>query len=320
MGANAKQVGCIGSDFRLEAVDGSAFTYQWSGPNGFVSKVRNPFIYQVTEKDSGWYTVLVSTEPGCTRVDSFHIAVFPGVKASVSAGVDICEGASTLLSASGGTSYRWWPVNGLSDSTSASPLASPIDTTVYKVVVSNQYGCRDSGYIRVGVFKRLIVNAGPDKAIFEGDTVTLNGMIQGTPSDIYWTPSVNIRNGNTATPVVDPVDNTTYTLSAVSGSGCPVETDEAFVRVYKKLQIPNVFSPNGDGINDTWVIRNMDTYPLATLRVFSRSGQVVFETKTGGREWDGTHHGHPLPLATYYYVIDMNIGQPPVSGWVMIVR
>lgn len=320
LGANAKQVGCIGSDFRLEAVDGSAFTYQWSGPNGFVSQVRNPFIYNVTEKDSGWYTVLVRTEPGCSRADSFHITVFPGVKATVSAGVDICEGFSTRLSASGGTSYRWSPVSGLSDSLSANPLASPIDTTVYKVVVSNQYGCMDSGYVRVGVFKRLIVSAGPDKAIFEGDTVTLNGMILGTPLDIYWTPSINIRNGNTATPVVNPVDNTTYTLSAVSGSGCPVETDAAFVRVYKKLQIPNVFSPNGDGINDTWTIRYLDTYPAANVKVFTRTGQLVFETKTGGREWDGTYNGSPLPLATYYYVIDLNIGQPPVSGWVMIVR
>lgn len=319
-GAAKNLVGCIGTDFRLEAVDGTAFTYQWFGPNGFTSLVRNPFIYNVTEKDSGLYTVLVKTEPGCTRTDSFHITVYPGVKATVGAGVNICEGFSTLLSASGGIAYRWTPAVGLSDTVSANPLASPSDTTIYKVVVSNQYGCQDSAYIRVGVFKRLIVNAGPDKAIFEGDTVTLNGTILGTPADIYWTPASNIQNGNTATPIVNPADNTTYIISAVSGAGCPVESDETFVRVYKKLRIPNIFSPNGDGINDTWVIRNMDTYPLANAKVFSRNGQMVFETKTGGREWDGTYNGKPLPLATYYYIIDLNIGQPVISGWVVIVR
>ena len=313
-------LGCIGSDFRLQEVEGPAFTYVWNGPNGFSSQVRDPIINNVKYTDSGFYIATVKTDVGCTRTDTFHITVFPGTKAIVSAGTNICEGNSTLLSASGGIKYLWTPAKGLSDSSSATPLASPVDTVTYKVVVTNQYGCSDSANVLINVFKKMIVSAGPDKAIFEGDTITLNGSIIGNPSNIYWLPNTNIVNVNTVTPLVNPIDNITYTLYADPGSGCPVETDDAFVRVYKKLKIPNIFSPNGDGINDTWVIQNMDTYPLATVKVFTRTGQVVFETKTGGAVWDGIFNGKPLPVATYYYVIDLNIGLAPLSGWVVIVR
>lgn len=313
-------LGCTGSDLRLNAVDGTAFTYQWNGPNGFSSLVRNPFLYNVSYADSGWYIVMIKTDVGCSRADSFHVVVFPGTKATASSGGNICEGSSLLLSASGGTKYVWTPAQGLSDATSANPLASPVDTTIYKVVVSNIYGCSDSVNVPVYVYKRLIVSAGPDKTIFEGDTITLNGSIKGNPSSIYWTPLLNIQNANTVNPVVSPPDNTLYTLNAVSGSGCPVETDDVWVRVYKKLKIPNVFSPNGDGINDTWQIQNMDTYPEAELKVFSRSGIPVFGMKSGGAFWDGNYKGKPVPVGTYYYVIDLKIQRPIVSGWVVVIR
>lgn len=313
-------IGCTGSDFRLDAVDGTAFTYLWTGPNAFSSQVRNPFLNNVRFSDSGWYSVLVKTDVGCSRTDSFHLTVFPGTKAIISNDVNICEGSSTSLSASGGISYFWTPATGLSDNGSPFPVASPVDTTQYKVIVTNQYGCKDSGQVLVNVYKKLIVNAGPDKAIFEGDTVTLNGSIKGNPTSIYWLPDLYMQNSNTTTPVVSPVDNINYTLFGVSGAGCPLESDAVFVRVYKKLKIPNIFSPNGDGINDSWVIQNMDTYPLAAVKVFNRAGQIVFETGTGGKNWDGLFHGKAVPVGTYYYVIDLNVGIAPVSGWVVVIR
>ena len=98
-------LGCIGSDFRLEEVQGPAFTYLWTGPNGFTSPVRNPIIKNVKYTDSGYYRVTVKTDAGCRRTDTFHITVFPGTKATVSAGANICEGTSTSLSAAGGVKY-----------------------------------------------------------------------------------------------------------------------------------------------------------------------------------------------------------------------
>jgi len=318
---NKSQVGCTGSNFTLNEVGGNGFTYQWLGPNGFSSQSQNLSLVNVSFKDSGLYTVLVKTANGCARTDSFNVVVYPGTKAVAGAGGNICEGSSILLSASGGVKYTWSPATGLSSTSSANPLASPVDTTNYKVIVTNQYGCSDSTIVPVFVYKKPIVNAGPDQAIFEGDSVVLAATIQGNTSSFYWTPAQYISNTGVLSPSVSPPANQTYTLYAVAAPSCPAESDNVFVRVYKKLTIPNIFSPNGDGINDSWLIGNMDTYPNANLKVFTRTGQAVFEMKTGGSFWDGTYNGKPVPVGTYYYVIDLHItGQPIFSGWVVVIR
>jgi gliding motility-associated-like protein len=312
--------GCTGSDTKIEALQGTDLRYQWSGPNGFTSTAATVILPKIDYRDSGLYKVTIATKLNCTRTDSFRVAVSQGAKAIVGAGGNICEGNSIPLTASGGITYQWVPSTGLSNSMSANPVASPVDSTLYQVTVTNQSGCKDSATVAVNVYKRLIVDAGPDKSILAGATVMLDGTVKGTALNIYWMPTINMQNANSLTPLVTPTDKTTYTLFAVAGSGCPVESDSVVVNVYKSLNIPNIFSPNGDGVNDTWMIPNIDDYPQASIKVFSRSGQLVFEAKSGSREWNGTYNGKPLPLATYYYVIDLNIGRPVLSGPIVIIR
>ena len=82
--------------------------------------------------------------------------------------------------------------------------------------------------------------------------------------------------------------------------------------------IPNAFSPNNDGINDTWQIPALQTYTDPEVTVFNRYGQAVYRSKGYGTAWDGSFKGKRLPVGTYYYVIDLKIGEV-LSGWVMIV-
>ncbi len=311
--------GCIGSPVVLETISGSDFTYQWSGPNGFTSTIPYTLIPSVQPSDAGLYKVTVNML-GCSRTDSIQLNVFPGVKASVIPVYHTCEGSGLVLSASGGSTYVWSPSTHLNNINSANPIASPIDTISYKVVVSNQYGCKDSAITLVNVWKKPIVNAGPDKFTAEGVPVQLDGSVAGTDISFNWSPNSTINNTNTLRPMVTPVDNTTYTLTGISNPGCGIAADEVIVKVYKKVKVPNIFSPNGDGINDTWVVTSLDTYPDALLQVFSREGRVVFQTRSNDKIWDGTFQGKPLPVATYYYVIDLHNGESPVSGWVVLVR
>jgi gliding motility-associated-like protein len=91
--------------------------------------------------------------------------------------------------------------------------------------------------------------------------------------------------------------------------------------VYKLLTIVNSFSPNGDGINDYWYIKNISNYPKAEISVYTRYGQRVFQNIGYSKPWDGSFNGNKLPAGTYYYTInvkDDNI--PSQSGWVFIVR
>ncbi|HSC39067.1 MAG TPA: gliding motility-associated C-terminal domain-containing protein, partial [Chitinophagaceae bacterium] len=105
-----------------------------------------------------------------------------------------------------------------------------------------------------------------------------------------------------------------------TGNGCGTATDEVFVRVFQKVTAPNAFSPNGDGINDYWVIDGLDTYPESVTDVFNRYGQRVFHSTGYPRPWDGGFNGRPLPTGTYYYIIDRKNGFPLLTGWVFIVR
>uniref|UniRef100_UPI0013D3D9C1 gliding motility-associated C-terminal domain-containing protein n=1 Tax=Raoultella planticola TaxID=575 RepID=UPI0013D3D9C1 len=88
-------------------------------------------------------------------------------------------------------------------------------------------------------------------------------------------------------------------LTLTGKGGCSV-TDTTFIKVLLTIDVPNVFSPNGDGINDTWKIKYLESYPGATVEVFDRYGQVVFKSQGYNKEWDGTYNGNPLPVATYY--------------------
>ena len=313
-------LGCTNTSVRMDALQGSGLSYQWSGPNGFSSTLSSAILSAVTFQDSGAYKVIIHTDLACTRTDTFNLKVYPGAKVIVSSDVSICEGKSIVLNASGGTTYSWTPVSGLSDAHLSQPVASPGDTTIYKIVVTNQFGCKDSALTTVNIWKKPVVNAGPDYRIFEGESVVLNGTLSGTSISFSWSPTIFMLNSNSLTPTVSPNDKITYTLLGMSDLGCGTATDEVTIKVYKKVRVPNAFSPNGDGINDTWIITGLDTYPESVVKVYTRSGLVIFQTKGTDKIWDGTHNGKSLPMGTYYYLIDLNMGLPPISGWIMIIR
>ncbi|SDE15679.1 gliding motility-associated C-terminal domain-containing protein [Mucilaginibacter pineti] len=84
--------------------------------------------------------------------------------------------------------------------------------------------------------------------------------------------------------------------------------------------IPNSFSPNGDGANDTWVIKNLSTYPHNTVEIFNRYGQRLFLSNGYGVAWDGTVKGEQLPPGTYYYIVNLKNGSKSLSGSVTIIR
>jgi gliding motility-associated-like protein len=242
--------------------------------------------------------------------------------ASVSADVTICQGESTQLLAQSqeGIYYKWVPSTGLNRDDIANPVATPSETTTYNVLVSNN-GCHDyTKSVTVTVLKNPVADAGADKKIFEGQSTTLPGKLTGDNIvDYYWTPTDNLDDPKSLTPVATPADNITYTLHVISGS-CGLSTDDIFVRVYKKLTIPNTFSPNADGINDYWNVKNLFTYPECTVSIFNRYGNQVFKSRGYSKPWDGTNNGTSVPVGTYYYIIDLNIGTPKLSGWLLVVR
>jgi gliding motility-associated-like protein len=321
--ANKQVTGCEGDPAALTATGGVSLTYRWTDITGLTNYGNGQQLYfsSLRAVDDGRYIAWISGPGGCVRQDTFQLTVLNDVTATVNTSTGVCEGNSLQLTATGGTSYQWTPAAGLSANNIGNPIASPADTTRYQVVVANALGCTDTLTTDVFVWKNPIPDAGEDRVAFEGRPITLSGQITGgSYASLYWTPATGIVNANTLSPVITPTSTTTYTLHVVSAFGCGTFTDDMVLQVYQRVVPPNAFSPNGDGVNDTWVIPGLDTYPTAVLSVFTRGGQIVYESRGYSRPWDGTYKGKSLPIGTYYYLIQLNSGEPPVSGAITIIR
>jgi gliding motility-associated-like protein len=294
-------------------------TYLWSGPAGFNAGVSTPsFIAQ--NNSTGQYNVVVTDQFGCKNTAATNVVTNPKPVVTVSATQKICEGDSVTLQASGGSAYLWSPSSGLSAFNIANPVAKPIDTTTYTVIVSSNINCTDTAKVIVNVFKKPTANAGPDKILLKGQSVVLEGIVGGSDISFSWIPVTYLNNPLLAQPVATPYTDMLYKLEVISRVNCGIATDEVFVKVYNDIYVPTAFSPNNDGLNDTWRIEALVAVPLAKLMVYNRFGKVIFESTGNSRVWDGTYKGEALPNGAYVYMIDLKNGRPIKKGTVMILR
>lgn len=297
-------------------------TYTWTKQGGgFAPQSPNLLIANTQFSDAGTYVITVVNAAGCTLTETVQLVVNPKVTAAVASNnVSICEGDNVQLSASGGSTYKWSPAVGLSNADIANPVASPAGTTTYTVTVSNASGCTDVAQVVVNVTNKPVVKAGNDQKMTEGQTITLNGSVDNRAATYYWTPSAGLSDPNSLHPTANPTEDITYTLHAATGAPCNFSvTDDVFIRVYKKVVVPNTFTPNGDGVNDTWNITALETYPESYTQVFNRLGRVVYQSRGYTKPWDGKMNGSPLPEGTYYYKIELKPGTV-LAGWIAIVR
>ena len=181
-------------------------------------------------------------------------------------------------------------------------------------------GC-DSAYkiINITVYPTPTIVAGSDLYVVLDNTVTLNPTITNA-SKIEWTPTDYLSNFNTNLVNCKPQKDIVYKIKATSKDGC---ADSAYQKifVYKALNIPTAFSPNGDNINDTWIIEGLSIYPQNTVQVFNRYGQKVYTSFTGNyKPWDGKLAGNDLPVGVYYFIINLSAKEKPIAGSVILLR
>lgn len=187
---------------------------------------------------------------------------------------------------------------------------------VYRLAGTN--GCATSKTRYIKVNPTPLADAGPDRTVLEGGSLTLAAQAAAS-STVLWTPARFLDNATTLAPHVTPTEDIKYSLRVTSIDGCTA-TDEMSVTILKSIKVPNAFSPNGDGINDTWKIQYLESYPGATIQVFNRYGQTVFTSSGYSREWNGTINGNALPTGTYYWIIDPKNGRSAINGSVTIIR
>lgn len=228
---------------------------------------------------------------------------------------------ATPLTATG-TNLTWYTVaiGGTGSSVAPTPSTNMPGTTMY--YVSQSTGGCESIRTPVSVIVTLAptVDAGPDVAIAPGQSITLTGITNAVNPSINWSPPGTINDPNILSPTVTPTVTTKYYLY-IQSQGCTA-VDSMRVFVIGKLVIPNVFSPNGDGIHDDWVIQGIEGYPNAIVEVYNRYGQMLFQQKgyNNSNAWNGQVNGKSVPAGVYFYVIRGLASPNALTGTVTILR
>jgi len=198
-------------------------------------------------------------------------------------------------------------------------LAGPGPDTIHFTFTADN-GCYSTADQTIQVYPQPHADPGPTQHILQGDIGVLEGSGSGRNISYSWSPADSILDDpKIPHPKVSPQDDMIYQLTVTSADGC-VDSGAVQVIVLKPLVVPNVFSPNGDGINDTWVIRYLNKYPSADVQVFNRWGQPVYHVTGYTMPWDGTYKGQPQPIGTYYWIIRPGNGRRQISGSVTILR
>ena len=292
-----------------------SFSYFWS--DGSTTEDRSNLL-------AGVYGLVITDTNNCARIES--ITVSSEITVNVDAGEDvaICSGESTQLQGVGVGTPSWDPSPFLSDETILDPLASGMTSTNSFVLtiteIVSPYGCYNKDTVIVTLYPLMGLEVIEDTFVIEGNSIRLE--TTGGPFDSYrWDPEEGLDNSLVPDPIATPMVPTRYTVFAINSYGCE-EVDDVFIDVIEDIQAYNVFSPNGDGINEYFEIRNADRFPEILVEVYSRWGDQLY-SKVGydsGELWDGTTSGKEVPMGTYYYILIPYPGAKPISGNVTIIR
>lgn len=306
------------------AASSTSQNYQWS--NGATSATTS-----VTVNQTNTYYLNVSNgSNSCRDSVKFTVPIAPSVTSQ-----SFCQGAAVpsiaLSSNIPNVSFAWSnnnPSIGLAASgtgnipsfTAAGSGGSSQNATITITPrIGNCEGITSS--FNYNIFPGATANAGVDALIIAGDRYTMQA--SGSTGSYLWTPSTGLSSAAVLNPVASPSTTTTYSLRVTTSQGC-IANDEVTITVVPYCIKPmNGFTPNGDGINDLWLITNGNCLSSAKVQVFNRYGAKVFEDKDYKNNWNGTYNGKPLPDGTYYYVISFQLINSRVetkTGNVTILR
>jgi gliding motility-associated-like protein len=253
------------------------------------------------------------------------------------------NGSVTLLS---GTSL-WTILQGggdITDVTNNNPQISniPIGINEYLYTVDNGVCGVTSDTVQIVVFDPELASAdaGLSITICEHDFTSTN--LSGNEVDFPATSTWSILEGpgeildpdnpnalvtNLGEIIVPLEDVPTIFVYTINNGVCGSSSDSVMwiLQDCLTIEIPDAFSPNGDGTNDTFVIPNLDEYPKNRLDIFNRWGAKIYEAAPYQNDWDGrSEHpatiGEELPVSTYYYVLDLGTGEEAFHGFIYLKR
>jgi gliding motility-associated-like protein len=275
--------------------------YTWAPLNGLY--FNQPSAVSASPLSSTNYTVRGINKLGsktCSMAKEILIEVVPQVTANISNSLSICQGQSVKLFAGGGNTYSWSPSDGLNQSDIFNPYAMPKTTIVYSVEVSNSGNCAATKTVLVRVNPNPTVTAGEDFAANLDEPMYIYALSSGTVS---WVAGEGIMCISCPSTQIFPKKSGCYIAEAINGFGCK-SRDELCVEVTSNynIYIPNIFTPNGDGNNDVFLVYGTGLAKFE-MTIFDRWGEKLFESKEQLIGWDGSFKGEICKNDAYPYLI-----------------
>jgi len=296
---------------------GESVGYAWDfGDGSFIVNNENPTHTYTAEGDYTITFVVAYTEGTCRDTLQSPISIRPGPVFTIEKSTEdlICEESPLGLSCSGAfNSYLW----NTGETTRAITVTRPGE---YTLAVTDFNRCVAQQFITVEMLPKpeITASANPDEIFEDAESQLL-----ATGGVTYsWMPAEPLDDPFIADPVATPTETTEFSVIGFNTEGC---SDTAFVvvRVIENIAINvepmNVFTPNGDGIDDLWIIDYIENYPGAEITIYNGMGSVVYESNNYANDWDAVYQGKDLPETAYFYVIRYE-GKNPKTGSVTVIR
>ncbi|MFB9296840.1 gliding motility-associated C-terminal domain-containing protein [Persicitalea jodogahamensis] len=280
------------------------WSYQWQLNGQNIPGETSP---SITARDTGSYAVVKSFKDQCSRdTASQLVKLVQGTPppAIISRATDtICAGKELSLLANEGNTYSYEWTKGFEKLSENGKTLKVSEQAWYHLLVRDEKnGCTARDSARVSV-EEISVSLPARASLLRGSSLPLRPKVESTngPVSYSWFPPEGLSSTTDSVPTVTPDDNRAYVLQVTSPIGC-IASDTINLFVIDRLFIPDAFSPNGDGINDLFVIRNGDDQ-IEDIRIFNRWGSVVYQNQHYESPWDGRYRESFVPAGSYIYQI-----------------
>lgn len=305
-------------------------------PNEFITDEEPEFgeIYEfkypdAVSPDPVEFTIRMYAYSGidCVQEDSQTITIYPSPKLvfdpipsmCINSGSVLINQAKEILGVAGKWAYSG---PGISADGTFDPEIAGVGThtITYSFDADNAGGgCSDAKTQTITVYPIPLATYTRDVFIYAGEKKQLDLSATGADLSYKWEPAVNLDKDNVENPVVTADKERSYTVTIRSSQGCVI-TEKIYVHIIPEVDRHNAFSPNGDGINDTWTLKNIEIYLNTTVEIFNRYGQRVYYSKGFYKPFDGNYKDQALPVGTYYYIINPNNGRKILTGSLTLIR
>ncbi len=301
---------CLGDTIQLTTSGG--VNYSWTPTNSIVNPTSA--VVSVYPSQNTYYIVEASNACG-QDYDTIFVEVH-FVLADAWPDTSVCPNQEIQLFSSGGNILSWTPANEIYQ-VAGNYFTRPSTPSTYTVTVEDSLGCQEEASLSVGIRPPPLLDLGEDQWLIE-DSLLLTAIGAGS---FLWTPSNFVVCDTCQITSVFPNETTTFTVVLTDTFGC-VNSDQITIYVTSEIWIPNAFTPDGDGINDLFMLKTFRIEELE-LYIFDRWGELLFQTTDKTQGWDGTYKGNPVKTEAYVWKIkykDIN-GKPGKRyGTITLIR